>query len=53
MKLNKAWHEANKMPVKPTFEQRVRWHLEHQKNCQCRPIPTKLLEEMKTKKIVR
>jgi hypothetical protein len=47
MKINKAWHEKNKMPKNPTFEQRVKWHLEHHKNCSCRPIPAKLAEEMK------
>lgn len=46
MKINKEWHEKNKMPKNPTFEQRVKWHLEHQKNCNCRPIPQKLLSEM-------
>lgn len=46
MKINKDWHEKNKMPKNPTFEQRVKWHLEHQKNCSCRPIPQKLLIEM-------
>lgn len=51
MKINKEWHLKNKMPKNPSFEERVKWHLAHQKNCQCRPIPEKLLEEMKAKKI--
>ena len=51
MKLNKAWHLANKMSKNPTFEQRVKWHLAHQKNCSCRPIDVKLAEEMKRKGI--
>jgi hypothetical protein len=47
MKLNTAWHLANKMPKNPTMEQRITWHLEHLKNCQCRTdIPEKLKEEM-------
>jgi len=46
MKINKEWHEKNIMPKNATFEQRVKWHLEHQKNCACRPIPEKLLEKM-------
>jgi len=45
-KINKEWHEKNKMPKNPTFEQRVKWHLAHQKNCSCRPIAGKLAEEM-------
>lgn len=51
MAINKEWHLKNKMPKNATFEERVKWHLEHQKNCNCRPIPEKLLEEMKQKKI--
>ncbi len=50
-KLNKEWHLANKMPVNARFEERVKWHLEHAKNCACRPIPEKLLEQMKQKGI--
>jgi len=51
MKINKQWHLKHIMPVKPTFEQRVKWHLAHQKNCSCRPIPEKLKQEMKEKGI--
>ena len=49
MKINKAWHLIHRMPKNPTFEQRVKWHLDHQKNCSCRAIPEKLLEEMKNR----
>jgi hypothetical protein len=45
-KLNKAWHEKHKMPKKATLEQRIRWHLAHRKHCACRPIPSKLADEM-------
>jgi hypothetical protein len=41
-RLNKEWHEAHVMPPKATTEQRIAWHLEHQKNCACRPIPPRL-----------
>lgn len=51
MKINKEWHEKNKMPKNPTFEQRVAWHLSHVKNCSCRPISGKLAEEMKKRGI--
>ncbi|WP_203532425.1 hypothetical protein [Muricauda sp. TY007] len=47
MKLNKNWHIANKMPKNPTVDERIVWHLEHQKNCGCRDIPEKLKLEMK------
>jgi len=49
--INKEWHSKNKMPKNASFEQRVKWHIDHQKNCACVPIPRKLLEEMKKKKI--
>jgi len=31
------------------FNARIKWHLEHQANCNCRPIPKKLADEMKKK----
>jgi len=51
MKLNKDWHLKHPMPKNPTFEQRVEWHIEHQKNCSCRPIAGKLAAEMKRRGI--
>jgi len=51
MKTNKEWHEKNRMPKNANFDQRVQWHLAHQKNCNCRPIPKKLAEEMAKKHI--
>ena len=41
-KLNKEWHLAHRMPGNATMEERIEWHLEHSKNCGCRPIPDKL-----------
>ena len=52
VKLNAEWHLKHPMPKNPTFEQRVKWHLAHQKNCACRSIPATLAEEMKKRKIV-
>ena len=45
-KLNKAWHEAHRMPEHPNIDERIAWHIEHQKHCKCREIPKKLKEEM-------
>lgn len=47
MPINAEWHRKNRMPKKATFEQRVKWHLAHEKNCSCRPISEKLRNEMK------
>lgn len=45
-KINKAWHEAHLMPKNANVEGRIEWHLRHQENCGCRPIPKKLLDEI-------
>lgn len=47
MAINKEWHLKNKMPKNATFEQKVNWHREHNKNCTCHPgFPEKLKSEM-------
>lgn len=52
MKINAEWHKKNKMPKNPTFEQRLKWHREHLKNCSCHPgIPKKLSEEIEMRGI--
>ena len=38
-KTNRLWHEQNKMPLNPTPQQRIDWHLAHSEHCACRPIP--------------
>lgn len=47
MSINREWHLANKMPKNPSLDQRIEWHIEHSKNCQCRPLDGKILEEIK------
>lgn len=44
--MNAEWHKANRMPPKATLEQRIKWHLEHQKECGCRKMPTKVQAEI-------
>lgn len=51
MKINKDWHLAHRMPKNPTLEQRIEWHLDHQKNCSCRAIPEKIADELKKRNI--
>lgn len=43
MKLNKEWHLLHRMPENTTLQQRIAWHIEHHKNCSCRPIPKKIV----------
>src|SRR6266567_8769336 len=50
-KLNRDWHNENRMPIKATMEQRLQWHLEHANNCGCRSIPLKVAEEMERRGI--
>jgi hypothetical protein len=46
-KINKEWHEINKMPQNASDEQRIAWHLEHSRNCSCRSIPSGVIKLMK------
>lgn len=40
--MNRAWHRAHPMPKSLTKEERLKWHLEHAKECGCREIPESL-----------
>ena len=44
--INKQWHLKNRMPARPTLEQRIVWHIEHAAHCDCRPLPDKLKAEI-------
>lgn len=43
---NESWHKAHVMPKHATVDQRIEWHLQHQANCACRPMPVKLRERI-------
>ena len=49
MKFNREWHLTHRMPKNATLQQRMEWHMEHQKNCNCRPIPAKIVAEINAK----
>lgn len=51
MKINAAWHLANKMQKNPSLDDRIKWHLEHVANCTCHPLGGKILEEIKKRGI--
>lgn len=43
------------MPKNPTLNQRIQWHVDHARECACRPIPRKIqaiLKERKPKLVV-
>lgn len=44
--MNKEWHSQHPMPFKASLQQRMVWHIAHQQNCACRPIPAKLIEQI-------
>jgi hypothetical protein len=45
-RINAQWHTANPMPQRANLDQRIVWHTAHAVACACRPIPTRLAEEM-------
>lgn len=47
--INKEWHELNRMPKNASSDQRIAWHLEHSKQCACRPIPKGVLALIQSK----
>jgi len=49
-KINSQWQQAHRMPKNPSLDHRIAWHLQHQKNCNCRSIPEKLLIEIHKRK---
>ena len=44
--MNLEWHKQHKMPAGATEKERIEWHLEHTRNCGCRPAPTELLAKV-------
>ena len=47
-KINATWHQANRMPMRSTLDQRVTWHLAHRKACECRvDLPPTIVAELK------
>jgi hypothetical protein len=40
--MNADWHAAHPMRKRTTTEQRIAWHIEHEKHCACRPMPDTL-----------
>jgi hypothetical protein len=49
-KLNREWHVSHRMPQRATLEQRIDWHLEHQRHCGCRGIPERIREAIERRK---
>jgi hypothetical protein len=45
----KAWHRDHRLPARASLEQRVAWHLEHAKQCGCRPMPASVVAAIGTR----
>ena len=43
---NREWHSTHPLPMHPSIEQRLLWHLEHARYCGCHEIPRTVREEM-------
>ena len=53
MAINKKWHEQHKMPKNATLVEKLQWHIAHEKNCSCRPMPETLRAQMKKKSTIK
>lgn len=51
MAINALWHKRNPMPKSPSLHERLAWHQVHHKQCGCREIPEKVLQEMRRRGI--
>lgn len=38
------------MPKDPTMEERIAWHLQHEKECGCRPVPDGIKKEIERRR---
>ena len=50
-KVNKVWHEKNILGKNQPLERRIIWHLEHEKNCNCREMPKSIRDEIKKRNL--
>ena len=41
--MNAAWHRTHVLGSRAPMDARIAWHLEHARECACRPIPASVL----------
>jgi hypothetical protein len=46
---NTDWHSKHQLPDHPTLDQRLRWHIEHARNCPCPAADSDILAELKNR----
>lgn len=47
VKINAEWHEKNKMSDCVSYDEKMRWRVEHMKHCSCRAPTERQLEEIR------
>lgn len=49
MKVNISWHKKNPIP-KGMIEDKIQWHVNHARECGCRPIPDSIKQKLSQRK---
>jgi hypothetical protein len=44
--MNADWHRAHVLGSGAPMDDRIAWHIEHGRECACRPIPASVLAAM-------
>lgn len=44
---NAEWHAKHRLPLHPTLEQRMKWHIEHARRCPCSSHDEDILPELR------
>ena len=50
---NKQWHAEHRLGKGAGLDDRIQWHLEHDKVCGCRPIPDAILKEIERRRATK
>lgn len=50
-KIHREWREAHRMPKNASEDERIAWHIDHARNCECRKIEGKLAELLRRRGI--
>ncbi len=50
-RINLAWHLANAAPTGIITDEGLAWHLKHQVQCNCCPLPNEVRRELERRQI--
>ena len=48
---NGLWHHKHPLSSRPSFDERIRWHLSHARACGCRAIPKHVADTLRERGI--